>query len=89
MVGQDVLVGRDDGLAGLERLGDQRAGRLVAAQQLHDHVHVLASDDRRRVRHDELAGHAAVHGALDVHVGDGDQLEHPAAGRADAPVGLA
>ena len=75
VVGQNVLVGRDHRLAGAERLEDQGPGRLAATQQLHDHVDVLSPDHGRGIRHDDLARHAAIHGALDVHVGDRHQLE--------------
>ena len=86
VVGQDVLVGRDDRLARVQRLGDQRAGRLVAAQQLDDHVHVVAPDHGRGIGDDDLARHAPIDGALDVHVGDGHELEHSPARGADLPV---
>ena len=56
VVGDDVLVGGDDGLAHRQRGGDQRVGRLVATHQLDDDVDVVVGhevgrrvgDDRRR-----------------------------------------
>jgi len=86
VVGQDVLVGRDHRLACGQRLDDQGPGRLVPAQQLHEDIHVVAPDHGRGIGHDELARHAAVDGALDVHVGDRHELQHSSAGRADLPV---
>ncbi len=76
-VGEELLVGRHDGLAGLERLGDERACRLDPADHLDDDVDVGVGDDGlavlrepvRRERHVSLAprvthgdtGHLEVH----------------------------
>ena len=49
-VGQQLLVGGDDRLAGLERVEDQLAGRLDAADDLDDDVDVGVVDDRARRR---------------------------------------
>jgi hypothetical protein len=50
VVSDDRLVGGHDGLAGAERGGDQRAGRLDAAHQLDDHIRVgVGHDVGRRV----------------------------------------
>ena len=46
-VGEQLLVGRDDRLAGAQRRGDQLAGRLDAADDLDDEVD---RRDRRRRR---------------------------------------
>ena len=48
VVGEHVLVGRHDRLAHRQRGRDQRAGRLVAAHQLHDHVDVGVGDEMGR-----------------------------------------
>ncbi len=89
VMGEHVLVRGHDRLPGAERLGDERAGRLVSAQHLRDHIHVVAANYGSGVRNDDFARHAAVHGTLNVQIGDGHQLEHPAAGGADAAVRVA
>ena len=48
VVGDDVLVGRDDALAHRQRRGDQRVGRLVAAHQLDDDVDPLVRHEMGR-----------------------------------------
>ena len=83
---EHVFVRRHDRLAGCQRLGDQRASRLVAAEQLHHDVHVVAPERRKGILDHQLARHAAIDGALDVQIRDGDQFQHAAAGRADLPV---
>ena len=45
-VGEQLLVGGDDGLARLQRVEDQRACRLDAADDLDDDVDVGIADDR-------------------------------------------
>ena len=50
VVGQQRLVGGDDGLARVERGEDQLAGQLDAADHLDDEVDVVAGDERRRRR---------------------------------------
>ena len=66
-VGEELLVGRHDGLPGLERLGDERACRLDPADHLDDDVDVGVGDDGlavlrepvRRERHVSLAARVA------------------------------
>ena len=52
---EKLLVGRDDRLAGLERLELEAARRLEAADQLHDDVDLRIADDLGEVGRD---GHA-------------------------------
>ena len=40
-VGDELLVGRDDGLASPERRGYEMAGGLDAAHRLHDDIHIV------------------------------------------------
>ena len=62
VVRDDVLIRGDNALAGGERRGDQGAGRLIAAHQLHDHVHVRVRDEvRGRVGHDRRRDAARDH----------------------------
>ena len=65
VLGEQRLVGGDDGGAVLERGGDERAGRLDAADDLDDDVDVAAFDqgggvggEQRRVDVDALAAAA-------------------------------
>ena len=82
VMGEHVLVGRHDGLAGREGGRDERPGRLVATDQLDDDVHVGRGDEvRRRVGQQVLRNPGR---GVSVHVADGDprELERPAvAGR--------
>ena len=48
--GEQLLVGGDDRLAAHQRLDDQRAGRLDAADDLDDDVDVGIADHRARRR---------------------------------------
>ena len=78
MVGDDVLVRRHDPLPGAQRGGDQRPGRLVAAHELHDDVHLGVGDEvRGRVR-DDRRGHAARDQAIHELVGHARERERDA-----------
>ena len=55
-VGDQFLVGGHDGLAGVERGGDQMAGRLDAAHRLDDHVYVLRDHQRLAVACQDTVG---------------------------------
>src|SRR5450759_383150 len=85
-VREDRLVGGDDGLARVQGIGDEGPGRLVATQQFHNHVDVVAADHGRGVAQDQVAGQATVYRSLHVHVGDGDEFQHPATRGANLPV---
>lgn len=61
VLGEQRLVGRDDGRAVLEGGGDQRAGGLDAADDLDDDVDVAPFDQRRRVRGDQGGVDALAH----------------------------
>ena len=72
MVGDDVLVGGDDGLAGREGGGDEGVGGLVAAHQFDDDVVVVGRDDvrgrvgddgRRDAGGDDAVGELVGHGS--------------------------
>ena len=47
---QELLVGGDHALAAPDRVQEQGAGRLDPAHHLHDHVHPIVGDHRRRIR---------------------------------------
>ena len=89
MVREHVLVRGDDRLAGAERGRDQRAGRFVAAHQLHDDVGVVRGDQVCRGVGEHLGGQTAL--ARRVEVAHGDRRQHQAAavGRRQAIAQLA
>ncbi len=55
-MGKDVLVGRDDGLARRKGRGDQRPGRLAAADQLDHDVDLGRRDEMGRSVGQEILG---------------------------------
>ena len=58
-VGQQLLVGRDDRLAGAQRRGDELAGRLDAADDLDDQVDRRIRDHRVGVAGQHAVGEVA------------------------------
>ena len=80
MVGDHVLVGGHDRLAGAEGGGHEGVGRLVAAHELDDDVDVGARHEvGRRVGH-EVVGHAERAGPGEVALRDAreDEAGHAA-----------
>ena len=67
-VGQQLLVGGDDRLAGGQRRGDQLAGRLDAADDLDDEVDVRIGDD--------VVGVAGEHAGRQVDVAVAGEVAH-------------
>src|SRR5213594_528533 len=80
VVGEERLVGGDHVLAGTERLQDERARGLEAADQLDDDLDGGIREHARRVGgHRELLDVEALARAGEVYVGDGGEGE-PAPG---------
>ena len=76
VVGDDVLVGGDDRLAGAERRRDQRAGRLVAAHHLDDDVVSRVGDEvGRGVGQDGRIGCRRSRARVEVADGDAGQRQ--------------
>ena len=80
VLGQQRLVGRDHRRAVLERGEDQRPGRLDAADDLDDHVDVVARDQAAASVVNSPSGHVDLARRVEPAYGDADELE----GRADA-----
>ena len=81
VVRDHVLVGGDNALARPQRRRDQRPGRLVAAHQLHDDVHLgVRHEVRRRVRDDRGRDAARDH-AIHELVGDARERQPDAVER--------
>ena len=70
MFGQQLLVGGDHALAGVERIEDERPGDARAADRLHDDPHVRIGDDGRRVRRQHAFRHGDAAVRRDVEVRD-------------------
>ena len=86
-MGDDVLVGRDDRLAGAERGGDQRPRRLVAAHDLDDDVGVGVGHEVGRGIGQERRVQAVLAGPIESPDGDAGEGQRPAVERAQ-PVGM-
>ena len=80
-MGDDVLVGGDDGLAHRQRGRDQRVRRLVATHELDDDVDVVVGDQVRRRVGQDRAGIPAAARAPDVAHGDAGRARGRAIGR--------
>ena len=80
MVGDQVLVRGHDRPAVGERRADQRAGRLVAAHDLDDHVDPRVRDQVRRRVGQQGFGDSGGLRALDVADGDAGEHERRAVG---------
>jgi hypothetical protein len=80
VVGDDVLVGSHDRLAGTERGGHEGVGRLVAAHELDDGVDVGARHQVGRCVGDEVVGDAEGAGPGEVALRDAreDEAGHAA-----------
>ena len=89
MVRDDVLVRRDDRLAGTERGRDQRVRRFVAAHQLDDDVGVVGGDQVRRGVGEHSGGRPRSRARVEVPYGDRRQLQGAAVGRSQAIAQLA
>ena len=89
VVRDDVLVRRDDRLAGTERGRDQGVRRFVAAHQLDDDVGVVRSDQVCRGVGEHLRRQTALAGRVEVPDGDRRQLQGAAVGRRQAIAQLA
>lgn len=74
VLGEQRLVGRDDARALLEGRGDQGAGGLDAADDLHHDVDVAAFDEGGGVGGDQLGGYALADPVRAAH-GDAGQLD--------------
>ena len=75
VLGEQRLVGGHDAGAVLQRGEDQRPGRLDAADDLDDDVHVVAGDQRGRVGGEQPLGHLDLAGRVEAAYGDADQLD--------------
>ena len=74
VLGEEGLVGGDDGRAALEGRGDERAGGLDAADDLDDHVDVAAFDEGGGVGGDEGRVDALTHPVRPAH-GDAREFD--------------
>ena len=84
-VGDQLLVGGHDGLAGLEGGGDQMPGRLDAAHRLDDHVHVVGDHQRLAVACQDTVGKR--YQSLGAEIADGDTADREVEGGAFREVG--
>ena len=75
VLGEQRLVGGHDAGAVLQRGEDQRPGRLDAADDLDDDVHVVAGDQRGGVGGEQPVGHVDLAGRVEAAYGDADQLD--------------
>ncbi len=82
-VGEQLLVGRDDRLAVRERIEDQLAGRLDAADRFDDEVDVRIGHHRVDVTGEHAVGELDVAGRRQVAHGDPGDLEAQAGAALD------
>ena len=75
MVGDDVLVRGDDGLAGRQGGRDQRPGRLIATHELDHDVRLRRRDEVRGCVGEQCLGETGSHRPPDVADRHAHQLE--------------